>query len=355
MTDEIRQLIATDKTEKAIDFLLNIIKERDKEMFNQILLLHSRFSSWRVRERLGISDGRAECNKINLALLEIISEIELLEENETINIEDNYVPKLKFEFQSKFEILANKMEISLFLEEVDFRVKNNLLPHYEFEISEQKIVEKELEKINNMTSDNVEYRRKILTLKQAKELFRDLQLDIGARLKLLYQIPYITFDFDEFAEILIECIYHIFEDNTIFNIDTFKFERITIKNRKLPESRIGTFGIDLVNHHESTEFYCNVNVEESVLKQLWANCVERSGVGYHQFLNSMLMFDLRVFNLDKEIKNKKIIPAFVEKIVYPLSRERKLNEEFIDLNKKENPIDNPAFSFSIADYKIGLH
>ena len=75
---EFRELISNGKTGKAIELMLNHLKDKDEDMYNQFILQSSRFKSLERQERMGVLDSRTaqvQRAQINYALLEFSNDL----------------------------------------------------------------------------------------------------------------------------------------------------------------------------------------------------------------------------------------------------------------------------------------
>ena len=108
--DLLRRFIITNKTDKALEGLIKIVIDKDKKTYNQAILLYSDYNSINEKINLGLGNFSKDKNRINLAILEILTVIE------------NSIPELKEPvgrpdsqeiIQKKLEELENKIELIL--------------------------------------------------------------------------------------------------------------------------------------------------------------------------------------------------------------------------------------------------
>lgn len=77
--DELRDLMRNDKTERVLEELGRMARERNSDFENEITILATRFSSLKRKRNLGLlstSESTLENNKINYAILEMMDTIE---------------------------------------------------------------------------------------------------------------------------------------------------------------------------------------------------------------------------------------------------------------------------------------
>lgn len=108
--DLLRRFIVSNKTDKALEGLMKLVIDKDQKIYNQAILLYSDYNSTNEKVNLGLGDFSKDKNRINLAILEILSVIE------------NSIPKSeklpeRFDnqeiIQEKLEELESKIELIL--------------------------------------------------------------------------------------------------------------------------------------------------------------------------------------------------------------------------------------------------
>ncbi len=72
----LRRFIINANTENALEGLLRLVKEADQKLYNRVIVLYSDYNSINERSHLGLGDFSQEKNRINLAILEILTALE---------------------------------------------------------------------------------------------------------------------------------------------------------------------------------------------------------------------------------------------------------------------------------------
>ena len=73
---DVKLLVAESKAEIAFKTLSELAKKTSNDMQNQVILLQSRFNSWKLDDISGLSPARSEMNSILKHLLELVDKIE---------------------------------------------------------------------------------------------------------------------------------------------------------------------------------------------------------------------------------------------------------------------------------------
>ncbi len=69
--DKVKSLISDGKTQQAIDLLQEILKDKDKALLNQTLLLEGQLKELQRKMQLGLQDASADLNRISFTLLSV--------------------------------------------------------------------------------------------------------------------------------------------------------------------------------------------------------------------------------------------------------------------------------------------
>ncbi|MBL7818346.1 MAG: hypothetical protein JNL70_25260 [Saprospiraceae bacterium] len=104
--EKVKNLISEGKTQKAIDLLQEILKEKDAQLLNQTLLLEGQFSELQRKMQLGLQDASAELNRINFTLLSVCDDAANLE-----NIGEDGPEKPLIETEKPSGLLSNPLAI----------------------------------------------------------------------------------------------------------------------------------------------------------------------------------------------------------------------------------------------------
>ena len=74
--EDIKFQLAENKTEKVITTLTEIVKGKNKDFQNQLILIQSRYNSWTTQDIMGTNPPQSEFSKIVKSLLDIVDRIE---------------------------------------------------------------------------------------------------------------------------------------------------------------------------------------------------------------------------------------------------------------------------------------
>ncbi len=69
--EKVKSLISDGRTQEAIDLLQEILKDKDKPLLNQTLLLEGQLKELQRKMQLGLQDATADLNRINFTLLSV--------------------------------------------------------------------------------------------------------------------------------------------------------------------------------------------------------------------------------------------------------------------------------------------
>lgn len=104
--DKVKNLISDGKTQEAIDLLQEILKDKDKPLLNQTLLLEGQLKELQRKMQLGLQDATADLNRINFTLLSVCDDAFNLP-----NIGDDAPDKPFSDDEKPTGILANPLVI----------------------------------------------------------------------------------------------------------------------------------------------------------------------------------------------------------------------------------------------------
>ena len=76
ITEQVKELIADGKTQEALDWLQQILKDKDTNLLNQTYLLEGQYKDFLQKMRLGMEDASTDLNRINFTLLSICDDVE---------------------------------------------------------------------------------------------------------------------------------------------------------------------------------------------------------------------------------------------------------------------------------------
>jgi Effector-associated domain 11 len=104
--EKVKNLISDGRTQEAIDLLQEILKDKDKPLLNQTLLLESQLKELQRKMQLGLQDATADLNRINFTLLTVCDDASNL-----LNIDDGSSDKPFSDNEKPTGLLANPLAI----------------------------------------------------------------------------------------------------------------------------------------------------------------------------------------------------------------------------------------------------
>lgn len=104
--DKVKNLISDGKTQEAIDLLQEILKDKDKPLLNQTLLLEGQLKELQRKMQLGLQDASADLNRINFTLLSVCDDASNL-----FNVDDGSSDKPFTDDEKPEGLLANPLAI----------------------------------------------------------------------------------------------------------------------------------------------------------------------------------------------------------------------------------------------------
>ena len=104
--DKVKTLISDGRTQEAIDLLQEILKDKDKPLLNQTLLLEGQLKELQRKMQLGLQDATADLNRINFTLLSVCDDASNL-----FNVDDGSSDKPFSDDEKPRGLLANPLAI----------------------------------------------------------------------------------------------------------------------------------------------------------------------------------------------------------------------------------------------------
>ncbi|MEL7119448.1 MAG: hypothetical protein AAFO07_08410 [Bacteroidota bacterium] len=177
----LRRFIINTKTDKALEGLLKLIDKSETKMYNQVLLLYADYNAINEKMNLGLGNYSTDKNRINLALLEVLSSLEQSASFELEEVESSsqteFLKNKLIELESKVELILELVEklnesiLSKFLKEKVFKL---LKPQTQNHLISLVAVEKESHDYNFLISGCY----KILELEFGQSVFFPLKEEI---------------------------------------------------------------------------------------------------------------------------------------------------------------------------------
>ncbi len=104
--DKVKNLISDGRTQEAIDLLQEILKNKDKPLLNQTLLLEGQLKELQRKMQLGLQDATSDLNRINFTLLSVCDDASNL-----FNADDGSSDKPFSDDEKPTGLLANPLAI----------------------------------------------------------------------------------------------------------------------------------------------------------------------------------------------------------------------------------------------------
>ncbi len=104
--EKVKSLVSDGRTQEAIDLLQEILKDKDKPLLNQTLLLEGQLKELQRKMQLGLQDATADLNRINFTLLSVCDDASNL-----FNVDDGSSDKPFSDDEKPRGLLANPLAI----------------------------------------------------------------------------------------------------------------------------------------------------------------------------------------------------------------------------------------------------